>query len=67
MIFHNIVGKNRKKKESISYTVSACVKCHAIKKQKFAKGDVVFGRAKHACTSCGGIMTIEQIFSETPE
>ncbi len=62
MIFQ-LYGK-QKKKETIVYTILACTTCNFTQKRKFEKGDVVFSKTQQACTSCKGIVTVEQIFSE---
>ena len=55
-----------KKKITLEYTVEKCNKCHAIKKRKFANGDVLFSESSK-CSSCDGMMQIEKIFGETLE
>lgn len=65
MIFQ--INDKKKKQTTTSYTISKCVKCHTTKKQKFKKGDVVFAKTVHVCTSCDNSMIIEHIFSKELE
>ncbi len=47
-----------------TYAVERCKDCGALTKRRFATGDVLFAESSK-CTSCGGSVIIEKIFSQT--